>query len=436
MTLQTAIDQSCLRSFANAAGGMFWRDEQLCSGAAGRGGRLMRLLWEEGLIEDLRRLGLLPDFEPVDELGMQYDFALGLRRSLRVSYCYEWCSEMQKAGALYLVNLLRELASFQLTIDDLQPYHLLFDGPRPLYVNPACFAHLTEDNFARAITRLSDFWLHPLLLSLSGKSHLARRLLRGVNEGIKAADFPELEAFANDVKTWLEELPPAESLHKLQCVVESMAIVDAESEWSNYYSGNAPLAPEKSWSRKQHQVHRVLSEHEPRSVLDLACNIGWYSRLAAATVRDIIAVDFDETCVNRLYRRVHASGEGVLSVLMDINDPSPGFGVNGAWLTSASERLQADFVLALAVSHHLVFSGRKLTLDEVARAFSPFVKRWLLIEWIPFESEGMIYSTYDRPESATWYDLDSFVTAFAKRFANVKVLPGEPNSRRLVLCQR
>ena len=436
MSLPTTRDQCRGHLFANASAELFWHDDQLCSGAVGRRARLMKLLWEEGLIEELGKLGLIAEVAPVAEANLHHEFAVRLRRSFRLSYCYEWCPEMWKAGALYLTRLLEELARFQLTIEDLLPHNLVFDGPQPVYINPATFSHLTSDNFGHAINSLSEFFLYPITLSSSGKSHLARRLLRGVTEGIKANDFVELQELAARISTWAKTMSPLECLRELQNEVERMPINDAESEWSNYTNGNAPLIPEKNWSQKQHQVHRVLSEHRPRSVLDLACNVGWYSKLAATMVPDVIAADFDETCVNRLYRSVQSKGDGILPVLMNVIDPSPGFGVGNSWLLPASQRFQSDLVLALAVSHHLVFSNPKLTFEQLVHAFDPFVQRWLLIEWIPFDSPGMIYSTYDRPESARWYDLESFVAAFAKRFSAMTVLPGEPQSRRLVLCER
>lgn len=436
MTLPTAIEQYCVQSFANAAGGMFWRDEQLCSGAVGRNARLLKLLWEEGLIEELRKLGLVAEFEAIHDADMQYEFALGLRRSFRISYCYEWCDEMWKAGALYLINLLKELASFQLTIENLQPHYLLFDGTRPVYVNPASFCHLTKEVFAHTIERLSASLLYPVVLASSGKSHPARRLLRGITEGIRVEDFSELKEVAERVTTWAKTLSPPECLQKLQNEVEQISFVDVKNEWSEYYSIDPPLIPSENWSKKHYQVYQVLIERSPESVLDLACNVGRYSRLATTVAADVIAVDFDETCVNRLYRRVQSTEPQILPILMDITDPSPAFGVGNSWLAPASIRFQADLVLALAVSHHLVFSGWKLTIDELVRAFSPFARRWLLVEWIPFDSNGMVYSTYDRPESATWYDLDSFVAALAKHFSRIDVLPCDPHSRQLVLCER
>jgi SAM-dependent methyltransferase len=424
------------RSPADPVSRMFWADGRLCCGSVGRRADLSRLLWEENLIEELARLGLLAEVEPVACAGAGDEFRLALRRTFRLSYCYEWCPEMWKAGALHVLRLLRVLADFELTLQSLRPEHLLFDGARPVYVNPCSIAHLTGRTFRRTVEELSEFFLHPVVLSLSGKSHLARRLLRGVGRGVSAEDFPEVGEFAGEVAAWLETRLPADCLRELEGAVEGMQIADADSDWSNYYNANAPLVPAEGWSNKQREVHRVLTELRPSSVLDLACNIGWYSRLAAAAAAEVVAVDFDETCVNRLYRRVRAERGSVLPLVMDLNDPSPGFGVGDGRLAPASERLRSDLVLALAVSHHLIFSGMRLDLNELVSAIAPFVGRWLLIEFIPFDSQGMVYLAEDRPESAGWYNLDSFVVALAAQFSGVTVLPGAPLSRRLILCER
>jgi hypothetical protein len=425
------------RSFADPTAQLFRDGDFWCCGVIGQHASLIKLLWEEGVLEGLSKLGLLVGTQPINaDAGSDYQFVLSLCRPFRLSYCYEWCPEMWKAGALHLIDLLSALADLELTLQNPQPYYLLFDGARPVYINPGSIAHLTQRTFRRAVERLSQSFLYPLILSQAKKSQLARRLLRGVAQSIEAEGFAELERLAEKVTAWLETLTPIDCLRALRSEVEAIQLSDDESYWSNYYSDEIPLVPGEKWSRKQHDIYRVLTEHAPRTVLDIASNVGRYSRLAAASGAEVIAADFDETCVNRLYKRAREERAAILPLVMDINDPTPGFGIENGWFPPACERLQSDLVLALAVSHHLVFAGMRLNLDQLVRAFAPFAKRWLLVEFIPFDSEGMIYTPEDRPEAASWYNLESFVATLETHFSDVSVLPGEIHARRLVLCQR
>lgn len=412
-----------------------FRDGNLLScGVVGRHASLTKLLWEEGVLEGLSELRLLAAAEPVAPVADSGgQFTLRLRSPLRLSFCYEWCSEMWKAGALHLIDLLSALARLELTLLNPQPYYLLFDGPRPVYINPGSIGHLTPRAFRRAVRSLALSFLHPLALSQAGRTHLARRLLRSPSQGVEAEGFAELEGLTEKVTGWLETLTPADCLRALKDEAQGLRPADPDSYWTDYYGDDASASPAPGWSRKQHEVHRVLSELGPRSVLDMACNVGRYARMAAAGA-EVVAVDFDETCMNRLYRRARSEQSAVLPLVMDATDPSPGLGVGNGWFPPAAERLQADLVLALAVSHHLVFAGMRLTFEQLVHALAPFARRWLLVEFVPFDSPGMIYSPADRAGTEDWYNLEAFVAALGAHFTQVNVLPGEPNARRLVLC--
>lgn len=423
-------------SFADPLAQLFWENDRLYCGITGHRANLLKLLWEEGVLQGLSKLGLLAEVEPSADAGTEYEFTLKLSASLRVSYCHEWCPEMWKAGALHIIELLGTLAEFELTIQHLQPWHLLFDGTRPVYINPGSITYLTDQTFQRVIEQLSEFFLHTIALGIAGKSNLARRLLRGATCGISIHDFPEVEMFDAKITKRSEAMSPTDCLQMLKREVEGIHITDVDSEWMTYYSSDMLSTPTEDWTYKQRTVYSILNEMRPQSVLDIACNTGRYSMLAARVASEVISADFDETCMNMLYRQVRNVQPEILPIIMDINDPTPGFGVENNWFPPAIERFRSDFVLALAVSHHLVFSGVKLDLNQLVRAFAPFSNRWLLIEFIPLDSEGMIYLINDRHECAGWYKLDSFVAALSTQFSSVKVLPGDPLSRRLILCER
>lgn len=423
------------QSFADPAAQMLWDGGRLCCRTSGARADLLRLLCAEGVVRALGEDGFLAEAEPGGEPDGDSAFTLRLPHSYRLSYCYEWGAAMWKAGALHLISLMGVLTDLELTLERPQSYYLLFDGPRPIYVNPGSIAPLTLRTFRRAVELISGSLIYPLALARDGKSHLARRLLRGAGVGINPEDFPPLGELARAITAWLDQLAPADFLRALSREVEDMPIPDEGSEWSEYYGADAQPTPDSRWSSKQREVRRVLAELRPRTVTDLGCNAGWYARLAAQEGAEVVAADYDETCVNRLYSRALEGGEAVLPLVMDINDPSPAFGPGPGWLPSAAERLRSELVLALAISHHLVFSGMRLTLNQLVGAFAPFTKRWLLVEFVPFDGERMPYLRTDRPECADWYNLDSFVAALGERFSSVSVLPGQPGARNLVLCE-
>ncbi len=72
----------------------------------------------------------------------------------------------------------------------------------------------------------------------------------------------------------------------------------------------------------------------------------------------MLAVDADEGPVELLYRDLRAEGnEQILTLAMNLADPSPGLGWRGLERRALPERGKPDLVLALALVHHVAISA-------------------------------------------------------------------------------
>jgi 2-polyprenyl-3-methyl-5-hydroxy-6-metoxy-1,4-benzoquinol methylase len=128
-------------------------------------------------------------------------------------------------------------------------------------------------------------------------------LLRDPIHGAHPDEFPELAEMEQKWQADLGTSSPQQVLMLLRDDVEEVTVPDPETSWSEYHH-DWPLKPCDRWGHKQWAVHRVFKELQPRTVLDLAGNLGWYARLAAVEGAEVICSDIDETCVNRLCRRL------------------------------------------------------------------------------------------------------------------------------------
>src|SRR5690606_24717512 len=100
--------------------------------------------------------------------------------------------------------------------------------------------------------------------------------------------------------------------------------------------------------KKEGFVSTALETMHPRSVLDLGTNTGQYARLARRTGARVVAVDVSPACIDAVYRA--AEGDTGLSPLVaDLAKPTPAAGWRLVERKSLLERLQGDFVLALAL---------------------------------------------------------------------------------------
>jgi ribosomal protein L11 methylase PrmA len=114
---------------------------------------------------------------------------------------------------------------------------------------------------------------------------------------------------------------------------------------------------------KRDFVRAALAEGPTGQVLDLGANDGAYSVLAAEHADHVVAVDGDEKVVDLVYRRLLAEErENVLPLVMNLADPSGGFGWRNRERAPFAERVQPDVTLALV--HHLAI-GANVPLPEV-----------------------------------------------------------------------
>jgi hypothetical protein len=423
------------RSFGNPLAQLYWReDETLCCGLRGERAQLLGDLRRQGFLDSLVDKGLLAAVNEVPDRHPDYRLVLGLARTPRISYCHEWSTLMWRSACLHLLQLMMALAERGLTLRYPHPWHLLFDGPNPVYIHPGSIAPLDPATFRGAFDRISQFFLRPLTLAAGGKTALARRFLRDANRGVELC-FGELRAAYDLNMAELESLAPAEFLSRRLQEVQDLVIPEEKSNWSEYQT-DLPFKRCDTWHHKQYDVYGVLQELRPRLVLDLACNLGWYARLAAIAGADVVAADVDEVCVDRMYTTVREDGSAVLPLVINVTDPAPGCGVANAWFPPATERLKSDLVLALAIMHHLVFGTHRLVMSEIVAAFASFTRGALLLEFVPLNSPGCVYTAAARPEACSWYTLESCVDSLRRVFRRVDMLPAAQHTRRLLLCRK
>ena len=446
-------------------------------------------LLHEGVLPKLTEQGLLIQTE-VTPLHLDgYPMVVKHRRLPFVSYAAEWSATMMKDVALLLIDLERELVPFGLSNHDVNPWNVLFDWTKPIFVDLGALMPLETDTIWPA-TKRNAFWpahdqfcqliLYPLYLMSWGHARIARSLLNDY-KGVLKAEFLKLSPHApcrhqtalpqlgrsvarrvaqmaqrylpqtvrSVVKTRLlrERIaapgPKPDIASRLRFLdrcrqeVESIKLEPSDRYWSDYYNafhgGQVPPFNETpEWTVKNHNVFKILRALGPQTILDMGSNTGWYSQLAATNGNQVVAFDTDETCVDQLYYRARTNNLAVLPLVMDFRSPSPGAGPCNNWLLPATERLQCDMVLALAVVHHLV-SKRYLTFGQIAQTLSMFAKRRVLVEFMPPEDQ---YVRDWRTREFDWYTTDNFLSSLKQHFSRLQILESYPSPRKLILCER
>jgi len=217
--------------------------------------------------------------------------------------------------------------------------------------------------------------------------------------------------------------------------LESVRFPAGKTPWSSYYAEMKPYTPSADWNAKEKAVFEALNNLKPGSILDIACNKGWYSILAAGHGCRTISFDTDAECISYVYGVAKKENLDITPLVMNLLNPSPTTGWALRQFPSAVERLGADMCLALAFIHHAVFSQWQ-DFDRVIESIGLFTKKWMLIEYIPKDDEKALLLLSRKKDIFPWYTFDNFKRSIEKRYTILKISDSCPSSRKLVLCEK
>jgi len=445
-------------SFRDPSGFVYTRDGTLYRQVNSSFRQPFEAFLASGLYDELARDGLLIPHEQVGlELSATRDASAVIRpeRIPFVSYPYEWSfGQLQDAAKLTLEIQERALAK-GFTLRDSSAYNVQFQNGKPVLIDTLSLEPLQEGRPWDAYKQFCEQFLLPLTL-MSTRDVRYGTLLRSYLDGIPL----DLGSRLLPRRTWAS---PSILIHihlhawaqgryagsavgsaakgrsmsrkalltlvrSLGDAVRRLSWRPAGTEWADYVVDNN--YSETAARSKREMVVSHLRASGARTVWDLGANTGEYSRAAREVAPLVVSFDMDPAAVERNYRRVRDEREaGILPLLQDLTNPSPGQGWGGGERLSLEERGPADALLALALIHHLAI-GHNLPLDRIA-SYLARLGRTLIIEFVPKSDAQVKRLLLSRPDIFPSYTKEDFEKAFSRHFTMQASGPIEDSERWL-----
>jgi SAM-dependent methyltransferase len=380
------------------------------------------------------------------------------------SYPWEWAPSLWLGAAELTLELCIELVPHGWLLKDATPLNVLFQGTRPIFVDVLSIERmdphqpiwLAYGQFVRtfllpmlAYSRLG--W--PLQTSLTRRDgyepeeiysalSLSARLRQ---PALSAVTLPSLLAnkkigtgsvASRAVKE--PELAKQILLKTLRGLLSQMRKVTPghrSSTWSDY-AETATHYSDKDHARKRVFVIQALAAARPANVLDVGCNTGVYSNLAADAGAAVVSVDTDVQAVDRLCASLKDSGRNILPLCVDLAHPTPAAGWENREYASFLSRCTGHFdtVMMLAVLHHLLLRNQ-IPLDRIAALCSSLTTRHLILEWVPATDVKFQELLRGRDAIYTHITEAAFREAFALHFTTVDELTLE-NGRIMLYLKK
>ena len=402
-------------------------------------------------------------FDELSSLHPGYPAFLAHERIPLVSYPCEWSTTMLADAAVLTLRLQEELLGLGLSLKDASAYNVQFVQGRPIFIDLTSIEKPERLDAWHALGQFNRMFLYPLLLAkhagwdlhsyflanLDGRSTLqvgqAFSAVRRFSPSL-LLDVGLPYAIEKRIKHAPARSQPVSApskggaevqritLHRLASKIDKLArSLRPDTVWGDYT--NTCSYDDEAERSKKAIVGNFLRHCAPSTVLDLGCNTGDYSLLAAEQGADVLATDFDVSAVDQLYRRLKTSPGRITPLVVDIANPSPGTGFMNRERTSFLERAHADCVLSLALLHHLLV-GANLSLPLVRDLFAVLADKHLVLEFVPPDDPMFRKLVEFRENLYQDLTLESCLDAFAPAFAPLEVQAVEHSPRTLILFEK
>jgi SAM-dependent methyltransferase len=387
------------------------------------------------------------------------------------SFPYEWAPEMlHRAGELTHDLAERALAE-GFGLKDATPYNILFRGKDAVFVDLLSFEKRDpRDPTWLPYAQFIRTFLMPLMANRELGLSLAQTL--GTHrDGIEPQEMYRLlgawkRLFGPgltlvSIPTWLGggkssassggklyEKKLSDSPEKARFILESVlkslrrALTSLapkramSSKWSDYMESNNNYS-EEHFRAKEAFVASALAEAKPERVLDVGCNTGHFSLLAAKTGARVVALDYDPVVVGEVWRRAVEAKASILPLAVNVAWPTPAIGWRNREHSGFLDRARGrfDVVLMLAVIHHMLVSER-IPLGDILELAAELTKDVLVIELVA--PEDSMFKRIARGREHLFADLNRevFEATAARHFEVLKMQHVEGTSRWLYALRR
>ena len=354
----------------------------------------------------------------------------------QITYPYEWSFDQLKDAALLQLEIMVDAINHGWIVKDATSYNVQFLNNKAIFIDTPSFVPYKDGDKWDAYRQFCMLFLYPLLL----ESYLQidfRPLLRsnldGIDPKFMSKVFSGMKIFKRGIlsnvvlpamveKNILKnerdtnkarnrsnikqsKLRLLALLDVLSRLITSLKSPSSISEWGDYDHINT-YADDDNELKKQF-ILSVAQGLEPNLTWDMGANTGLFSEHIKDYSNHILAIDGDSIAVNKMYQRLkHQEIKNITPLVMNLANISPNQGFAGKERFALEKRAKPDFVMCLAVIHHI-----RLSANIPCKYFLEYLHSFscdVVIEFVNRKDEMVQKLLANKKEQYSDYNIDSF----------------------------
>lgn len=376
------------------------------------------------------------------------------------SYPYEWTFEQLRDAALLHLDLHLRALDHNVTMSDATAYNIQFIGHKPVFIDHLSFIPYHEGMLWKAQQQFTEQFLTPLLLW--SKTGIAPNdWYKGTLKGITPSDLHKampwhkrlsfkyfnyifLPSFferkqiedhknAAPIENKLPKTGLVFILKQLRSWIANLKAPHEATVWGDYTQNRS--YDDKELQGKITYITEKVGLKKPDMLWDIGCNSGEFSMLSLhAGAKHVVGLELDHGALATAYAHSKEKQAAFLPLYTNLSNPSGNIGWAQAERFGINQRANADFLLSLAVIHHIVI-GNNVPLAEAIRYLLSLAPEGI-IEWVPKTDRQIQRMLLNREDIFHDYDEDRF-TQYLSELADITdTRQITTEGRKLFLYQR
>jgi hypothetical protein len=427
-----------------------------------------------------------------------------IHKKYPVSYPFEWSANMFKDAILLHLKLNIDLDKYDLCLKDSLPNNIVFNYNKPVFVdflsivkkqdlqnekwlgNQKKYNDLRMEIFEQMMV---PFMIIPLIAYAQNKPNLARNLLqnKACNAGGQTPKFEDLNIYLdklnkpsltkkirnflkkkkteinNDIENLIEHILNIKNYNFIEfcqktiSLIEKIDVSPPASNYDSYYESkkeNFNFNDKSNWKNKQNVVYdSITANDEIETILDLGANTGWFSMLGESLNKKVIAVEIDESSIDKIYKESLKKNLNILALqgsFLDIEKEKFGDILTDEVykkqnfkeipiFSSMKSRISSDLVLCLALSHHLIL-GEGIDIKVLVKQLSEITNKTLVLEHIELDDELIkndpsFFKNISKFNFQN-YNIDLVIKESLNYFKSYTIKDSHPSSRKLIILKK